>query len=133
MDFDRGKRSIKPISMVPMINVVFLLLIFFLVAGTVKEIDVIDVELPEADSGELLDEGHVRILLGRYDEVIINDHPVAISDVKQVLEEELANNKQRVITIKADARMRASRMIEVMNQIKAAGGVNLSLTTQKAS
>ncbi len=131
MDFARSKKKVRPISMVPMINVVFLLLIFFLVAGTVEKMDVIDVELPEAASGELLDEGHVRILLGRYDEVIINDMPVAMSDVETTIASELEHNKERVITIKADARMKASRMIQVMNYIKAAGGQNLSLTTEQ--
>lgn len=131
MEFERTKRPIKPISLVPMINVVFLLLIFFLVAGTVEKVEVIDVELPEAESGELLDEGHVQILLGQYDEVIINDIPVPLKEVKSAIAEQLKHNKERVITIKADARMQASRMIEVMNHIKAAGGLNLSLTTQQ--
>jgi biopolymer transport protein ExbD len=131
MDFERTKKPVKPISLVPMINVVFLLLIFFLVAGTVEKVDVIDVDLPEAQSGELLDEGHVQILLGRYDEVIINDEPVALSDLEAAIAQQLENNKERVITIKADSRMKASRMIEVMNHIKAAGGRNLSVTTTK--
>ena len=130
ISIDRHKKRIKPISLVPMINVVFLLLIFFLVAGTLEKVDVIDVELPKADSGELLDEGHVQIMLGRYDEIIINDRPVKLSEVESEIKRQLEHNPERVMTMKADARMPASRMIEVMNRIKAAGGVNLSLTTQ---
>lgn len=131
IEIERIKKPIRTVSMVPMINVVFLLLIFFLVAGTVEQVDIIDVELPEAESGEMIDEGHVQVLLGRYDEIIINDQPIQLSDIETVIAKALEHNDQRVITIKADARMAASRMIEVMDRIKLAGGKNLSLTTQE--
>lgn len=130
MEFERHKRALRPISMVPLINVVFLLLIFFLVAGTVEKVDVIDVELPEAVSGQLMEEGTIQILLGQYDEVILNDSPHDLYQMQRTLEEALKNNPERLITIKADARMAATRMIDVLDIVKAAGGTNISLTTQ---
>lgn len=131
MDFERTKKPIKQISLIPLINVVFLLLIFFLVAGTVEKFEVIDVELPEAVSGEIVDEGHIQILLGQYDEIIINDKPSTLNEVLAEIESQLKYNKERVITVKADARMNASRLIAVLDRIKAAGGTNLSLVTQE--
>lgn len=128
--FERHTKKMKPVSMVPLINVVFLLLIFFLVSGTVKQFEVIDVELPEASSGEVLDEGAIVLLLGRHDEVILNDRPIGLMDVQAEMAESLKENPERIITVKADSRMNASRLISVMDQIKAAGGVNISLITQ---
>lgn len=131
MEIERSKKPIKEISLIPLINVVFLMLIFFLVAGTIEKVEVIDVELPEAVSGEVLDEGHVQVLLGRYDEIVINDKPYTLEEVEGVITKQLEYNKQRVITLKADARMKASRMIAVLDRIKAAGAQNLSLVTQE--
>lgn len=131
MEFTRSKKPIRQVSMVPLINVVFLLLIFFLVAGTVKSVEIIDVELPEAVSGQLVDEGPVEILLGRYQEIIINDAPVVLGNVSTHMKRLLKDNPQRVITLKPDARMSASRMIEVMHRIKEGGGQNVSITTQQ--
>lgn len=131
MQIIRRTRRQPVISMIPLINVVFLLLIFFLVAGTVEKIDVIDVELPEAVSGELADTGPVEVLLGRHDEIIINDRPVAFDALGEAVAELLADQPDRLITLKADARMDAPRMIQVMDAIKQAGGVNLALTTQR--
>ncbi len=131
MEIERSKKPIKEISLIPLINVVFLMLIFFLVAGTIEKVEVIDIELPEAVSGEVLDEGHVQVLLGRYDEIVINDKPCTLEEVEGVITDQLKYNKQRVITLKADARMKASRMIAVLDRIKAAGAQNLSLVTQE--
>lgn len=131
MEMERSKKPVREISMVPLINVVFLLLIFFLVAGTVEKVEVIDVELPQAVSGELVEEGPIEILMGRYQEIIINDRPVTLAEVEALIRQKLEASPQRVITIKADARMPASRMIELLDRLKAAGGRNISLTTQQ--
>ena len=130
MDFERQKKPLKEISMVPLINVVFLLLIFFLVAGTVEKFDIVPVELPEAISGQVLDEGHIQIVLGRHDELLINDELVTFAEMSEYLIEELEHNKERIITVKADASLQADRLIRLMDVIKAAGGRNLSLVTQ---
>ena len=131
IELERHKRPIRPISLVPLINVVFLLLIFFLVAGTIKRFETVDVSIPQAVSGEVLDEGHVQVVLGRHDEVVINDELVALDSIEPIIAKALSGHPNRLITVKADARMKASRMIEVMNSIKAAGGVNVSLVTQQ--
>ncbi len=130
MDFERHKTPIKEISLIPLINVVFLLLIFFLVAGTVEKFDIVQVELPEAMSGQVLDEGHISIILGQHDEILINEELVRFVDVKAVLMEQLSLNKERIITVKADSRLSADRMIAIMDVVKEAGGRNLSLVTQ---
>lgn len=132
MDFERQRKPMREISLVPLINVVFLLLIFFLVAGTVEKFDVVPVELPEAISGQVLDEGHIQIVLGKRDEVLINDELITLDQIQVQLAKQLEFNKKRIITVKADANMDASRLIKVMNMIKLAGGENLSLVTQEA-
>ena len=105
-------------------------IIFFLVAGTVEKVDVIDVQLPEAQSGELLEEGPIEILLGRYNEVIANDTPMELQEVADWIAPKLKDNPSRVVSIKADARLEAARMIDLLDSLKAAGATQISLTTQ---
>jgi len=130
MEIERNRKPVKEVSLVPLINVVFMLLVFFMVAGTLEKVDLIPVDLPEAQSGQMLDEGHIQVVLGRYGEVTLNDEPIMLADLKALMRKQLEFNPKRVITIKADARMDASRLIAVLDDIKAAGGVNLSLITQ---
>lgn len=127
---NRTQKSTREMSLVPMINVIFLLLIYFIVAGTIGKIDILPIDPPEAESGKVLDEGHVVILLGRYQELVIDDELVDKEDVIAVIQKSLKNYPNKVITLKADAQVKAHDLIEVMDLVRAAGGVNLSLITQ---
>lgn len=130
MEIERNTKPVKEANMIPMINMVFLLLVFFLVAGSIQKFDIVKVDLPEAVSGQVLDEGHIQIILGQHNEVLLNEELVEFEDITPILKEQLSINKERIITIKADSRLPAVRMIAVMDMITEAGGRNVSLVTQ---
>lgn len=130
VDFARIHKKNPRISLVPLIDVSIFLLIFFMLAGSVEKFELIPVDPPVAQSGKLMDEGHITILLGRHDEIIVGDEIVDVEQMQEALAPELAANPNKVLTVKADATVAASRVIDVMDAIKAAGGVNLSIVTQ---
>lgn len=130
LQFARALRKRITISLVPMIDVSIFLLIFFMLSGSVEKFEVIPVDPPVAKSGKLMDEGHVTVLLGRYDEIIIGDDMLDIKQMQEFLASDLQANPNKVITVKADAAVPANRVIDVMDAIKQAGGTNLSIVTQ---
>ena len=130
MEFSRTTRKLRAVSMVSLIDIVFTIILFFIVAGHMEKFSIIPVELPKADSGQKLDEGPVVVLLGRYGETIINDNIFADAAIETELKRQLAINPERVITIKADEAMDANRLVDFMEMIHKAGGKNLSLVTQ---
>lgn len=129
MEINRSKQGSKEINMIPMINVIFLLLIFFLVGGTIEKFEVISVDLPTAKSGHVLDEGHIVVVLGIHEEILVNDDFVELQDLVTSIKELLKDNPERIITIKADSRLPATNMLSILEHVKAAGGINLSLVT----
>lgn len=130
-EFRRVRRKPREITMIPLINIIFLLLIFFLVAGTVEKFDPIPLEVPEAESGKLLDEGHISVLLGANSVLMVNEEKISAQALQEKMEGLLQHNKNRIITFKADANLPAKEMIDVLNTIKRAGGVNISFVTQR--
>lgn len=116
--------------MISLIDIIFTVILFFIVAGHMEKFSIIAVELPKADSGQRLDEGPVVVLLGQFGEVIINDELYSDDGVEGELKKQLAVNPERIITIKADAKMDANKLVDFMEQIRVAGGKNLSLVTQ---
>lgn len=130
IDIERSKQMTREISMIPLINLVFLLLIFFLVSGTIEKFDIIPLEIPVADSGKILDEGHIVVVLGQYDEVILNDELIALDQLAPKVTEMLESNPRKIISLRADARLEASKMVRVMEMLRKAGGNNLSLITR---
>ncbi len=130
MDFERTAKPIKEISLVPLINVVFLLLIFFLVAGTLERFDVLNVQPPIAESGEELDQGPLVVVMGAREELLFNDDLVTPGELENLLREPLKKYPGRVVTIKADARLDAPKLIAILERVRAAGGDKLTLMTQ---
>ena len=130
MEFARTHRKKIVISLIPLIDVSIFMLIFFILTGTVEKFEIIPVEPPQAQSGKLMDEGHMLILLGKHDEVIVGDDIVPMDKMQALLAPDLRANPHKVITIKADAEGAANRVIEVMDAIKQAGGKNVSIVTQ---
>jgi biopolymer transport protein ExbD len=130
MEFERTRRKVIEISLIPLIDVSMFLLIFFMLAGSIERFEIIPVDPPVAQSGKLMDEGHVVIMLGRHEEIIVGDEIVPMEEMVKILTPELQANPNKVVTVKADATVSANRMIEVMDAIKAAGGRNLSVVTQ---
>lgn len=133
MDFPRTRRKNINISIIPLIDISMFLLIFFMVAGRIEKFELIPIEPPVSRHGNLMDEGHVSILLGSRDEIILDDEMVTIEEMKEKLLPQLRDNPSKVVTVKADAVVPANRMIEVMDAIKAAGGKHLSLLTQSVA
>lgn len=130
MEFPRTVKKTIEISLIPLIDVSMFLLIFFMVAGSVEKFELIPIDPPVAQSGKLMEEGHIVILLGHHDEIIVDDEIVEMDTMKKFLAPQLKANPNKVVTVKADATVPANRMIEVMDAIKMAGGKNLSVVTQ---
>lgn len=130
IDFARRTRKPRPITVISLIDVMFVLLLFFMIAGHLEKVPVVKVDLPHADAGQLLDEGPIEVLLGKYGEMIINDTPLDETQLRTELKRQLMVNPERVITIKADQHLEANKLVAFMEAVSAAGGKNLSLVTQ---
>lgn len=130
MEFERNRRKRIEISLIPLIDISMFLLIFFMVAGAIEKFEIIPIDPPVAQSGKLVDEGHLVILLGRHGELIVGDDIVPVEQTRAFLTPILSGNPNKVITVKADATVDANMVIDVMDAIKAAGGKQLSVVTQ---
>ena len=129
VDIPRNRKNVREPGLIPMINIVLLLLVFFLVAGSIEKFDVLPIEVPVAKNGKMLADGQIMILLGSQKEIIVNDEFVASSAFMQTIKDHLQENHNKIISLKADEHLPATYMISIMNQIKEAGGTNISLIT----
>jgi biopolymer transport protein ExbD len=135
MSFDppHHPRRPRPINLLSLINIMFVLILFFMVAGHLEKVQVIEVDLPLADSGQTMEEGPIEVMLGRYNEILINDELQDEKTVLAALKGQLAINPDRIVTIKADALLDANKLVDFMQAVRDAGGRNLSLVTETAA
>lgn len=132
LSFDTARRRPRRIVLIPMIDVTFMLVLFFLIGGQLQTVTIVNVDLPVAESGKLLDEGPVQVVLGKYDEILINDILFDQAAATLEMKRQLEVNGERIITIKADANSSANRLVAFMEMIRTAGGKNISVITQQS-
>ncbi len=113
----------------PLINVVFLLLIFFIMTGALHAVDFFNINPPDSLSqapGALED---TIILVGAGGRLAIDNEEVDDVDLQLAVSEKLAANEKAVFRLKADGRVDAVRVVEVMELIEAVGVRGVTLLT----
>lgn len=121
-------------NMVPLINVVFLMLIFFMVAGQIRKADPIPVMPPHSiNDTRAVTDPNVVIVVGVGDGLYVDDQLLAIDDVQSYLETQFAStpNKEGFwVQVKADGAISLEKLRPVFNQVRLAGLTKVSLATQ---
>lgn len=118
------------LSVVPLVNVVFLLLVFFMLVGQVSSPEALDVRPPRSTSGTDPATDTIRILLTRDGQVAVERVVVPASQLTRRAAEILAEQPAAAFQIKADSRVEAVRMIRTMESLRAAGVEKLTLVTE---
>lgn len=126
------------LELTPLIDVVFLLLIFFLVATNFKDLDSgIKIDLPTSTVKSIkpVDEIQVVVTKGREYYLIIKDKGktskkrVSFNNLKKELKENLQKSKDKNVIISADKNVTHGVIVDVMTASKEAGAVSLDIDT----
>ena len=121
-------------NMVPLINVVFLMLVFFMVAGQIQRADPIPVMPPQSiNDNRAVTDPNIEIVLGADDSLYVDDKLFAIDDVQAYLEHQFASASDKEgfwVQIKADGAISLEKLRPIFNQVRLAGLTKVSLATQ---
>jgi len=118
------------IDMTPMLDVVFIMLIFFIVtASFVKEAG-IDVNRPEASTAVQKDRANILVAISENNEIWINKRQVDARAVQANIERLHAENPQGTVVIQADKEAKTETLIKVMDASRAAGVFDVSIAAQ---
>ena len=119
------------IDMTPMLDVVFIMLIFFIVtASFVKEAG-IDVNRPEAATAVKKDRANILIAISDKGEIWINKRRIDVHAVQANIERLRAENPQGSVVIQADKKATTETLIKVMDASRAAGVYDVSIAAQE--
>lgn len=119
------------IDMTPMLDVVFIMLIFFIVtASFVKEAG-IDVNRPEAATAVKKDRANILVAISDKGEIWINKRKIDVRAVQANIERLYAENPQGTVVIQADKKATTDVLIKVMDASRAAGILDVSIAAQE--
>lgn len=122
----------EEINMTPMLDVVFILLIFFIVtASFVKEAG-IEVNRPEAATAVKKERANILVAISDKGEIWINKRRVDERAVQANIERLKAENPQGTVVIQADKKSTTDVLIKVMDSARAAGVFDVSIAADEA-
>ena len=132
MEFEGLQRNRKIPSLTPLIDIVFLLLVFFMLTAHFVKDEALDITLPEADSATLLeDDEALEIVLDNRGHILIDQKHVAVTDLYKVIKHALHERKNKQVILRGDKIAQLGLTVSVMDAARKAGATSLDIVTQK--
>jgi biopolymer transport protein ExbD len=122
MRFLKKSEEDYSINLPSMTDIIFLLLIFFMVATVLKDSTRrLDVQLPEARSGQATEARRLTIEMAADGAISLNGELVTQEQLEQRLQPAVGTEGQSSVVIKADKRLAYGKVVEVMGLCQASG------------
>ena len=118
------------VPLTALIDIVFLLLIYFLLTSNFIEQDSIDIRLPKVEMLGMFRQDHLMVMVDKQGNYFIDKKKVADKDLAETLEIWLYYSKTKSVLVKADRRVVYDRVVHLMDLAKKQGAVKLMLATE---
>ncbi|PXX99519.1 ExbD/TolR family protein [Halomonas sp. LBP4] len=133
MRFPRTRRDPVEVNLTPLIDVVFLLLIFFMVSTTFETRQALELELPESVSGVAAEVSPVTLVVTAAGSYRLGDRELAASGLGEALAAEAEQARRHGLVLEADGRASHSAVVRALDQAGALGIRQVRIATTEAS
>ena len=123
----KRETAAESINMTPLIDMVFILLIFFLVTASFTKESGIDVNRPTAQTAVREEQGSMVIGISNKGEIWMDNQQIKLRSVRAHVEHLHAQNPEGTVIILADDNTRTGLTVEVLDQVRLAGVSNVSI------
>lgn len=123
----RSKNNSVELNIAPLIDMVFILLIFFLVNTSFVKESGIDVNRPTAATATLQEKAAIMISIDEDNKIFMENREIDVRAVRANIERALAENPEGGVIVISDKMSNAGVVISVMDGCRMAGAENISL------
>jgi biopolymer transport protein ExbD len=119
------------IEIIPMIDTIFFLLVFFMISTlSMARFQGMPVNLPKAASGQRAPAESAAITLDKERRLFLDNHQVDKKDLETLLREQLRKNPELLVVINADHGVEHGNVVDVMDAVRTAGVVKLAIAVK---
>lgn len=133
MKLSNRRREPLEINLTALIDIVFLLLIFFMVTTTFERHSRLKIDLPEANEEAVaVKDDRLEIAITADGRIYINNNEVVnttLATVRDALARQAGESRDQQVTIRADAASAHQHFVTAMNAVSVLGFTNLSIAT----
>ena len=125
---DEGQVDISPL-----IDMVFILLIFFMVTTTFVKDMKLELDRPSAASAAAASTKSIRVFIDQFGDIYVDNQPVRIYTLQSKLRDMLRVSTDKSILVVTDENVTAKLVLEVVDQSRLAGATDVGVATDKES
>ena len=128
---DQLHRESSPLALniTPLIDMVFILLIFFMVSTTFTKDMKLELERPNASSATAASGKSIKVYIDKHSDVFIDGEKIRIWVLQGKVRDKIKNGKSKSILVVTDKGVVSERLIEVVDQVKLGGAKEVSVAT----
>ena len=128
---NRRPRYAVQTPLTSLIDIVFLLLVYFLLTTNFMVDEGIDIKLPQAEAAKPQKQQEITVFVDAGGHAFLENRQMALNELFQRLQEKIGSTPDRLVVIKADRTVVLNQAVAVMDVAKAAGAGRLCLATEK--
>ena len=134
MRFTRQTRPRVGIDIAPLVDVIFLLVIFFAASTTFLETSGLQLELPESSATASREAEELTVYLAADGSLGFEEDTLTQEQLATRLRDELEDRERKIVVLRADTTTEHGEVVEIMDLIREAGAEGMTVATQsKAS
>jgi biopolymer transport protein ExbD len=118
------------VNLTPMLDVVFIMLIFFIVTASFVKESGIDVNRPDAATAEKKERGNILVAISQNNQIWVDKRQVDPRALRANIERLHAENPQGAVVIQADKESKNGLLVQVMDAARLAGVFNVSIAAE---
>lgn len=131
MEFERKKHNHAHLNIAPLVDVVFLLLLFFMLTSHLMLEPAIKIKLPESKTAITEHERVKSIFITKTGDIYYLDRKVALKDLQSAIKETIWDIDTDFIRIKADKDSNVGILVSVIDEVRLVGVKNYSIVTER--
>jgi biopolymer transport protein ExbD len=129
MRYRAKKEDLQAIDITPMIDMVFILLIFFMVSTTFVKDMKLDLDRPAASSAVTASTKAIRLYIDSNGDTFLDGEPVQVWVIQSRLRDQLKTMTSKAVLVVTDDGVPAGKLVEVVDQARLAGATDVGVAT----
>ena len=130
-EFRRRRRTFLRTNIAPLVDVVFLLLLFFMLTSRIAVEPAIEIKLPESKTAVVQDEEDIVILITKEEMIYMEGEKINLSEILSTIKNRLNMECNVSVKIKADKDVSIGFLVKVVDEVKLSGVPGFSVVTER--
>lgn len=128
---DKKRDDVDGVDISPLIDMVFILLIFFMVSSTFTKDMKLELNRPTASSASKASSKVIRVYIDKYGDSYVDNQPVKVWAIQNKVRDLLRVATEKSILVITDEGVSAQKLIDVIDQCRLAGAEDVAVSTER--